>query len=125
MVTAREVMGLADEFVSIDDTLADAARKMRDLDAASLPICQNGTHLAGVVTDRDIVVRCIADGRDPRTVHAGDFAGGSTVTIGADDSIEQALITMAAHRIRRLPVVEGDHLLGVLHQADVTRSLVG
>ncbi|MEP6666738.1 MAG: CBS domain-containing protein, partial [Nocardioidaceae bacterium] len=122
--TAREIMDVAGEFVSTDETLADAARKMRDLDIASLPICHQGTYLAGVMTDRDIVVRCIADGGDPYTAQAGDYVGGAAVTIGADESIEQALITMAAHRVRRLPVVEGDNLVGVLRQSDVTRVLV-
>ncbi len=128
MVTAREIMNVAGEFVSADDTLADAARKMRDLDTASLPICHDGKFLAGVMTDRDIVVRCIANGGDPHTTHAGDLIADdkmTTVTIDANASIEQALITMAAHRIRRLPVVEGDNLVGVLRQSDVTQSLVG
>jgi CBS domain-containing protein len=124
MVTAREIMDVTGEFVSTQDTLADVARKMRDLQAASIPICCNGMRLAGVMTDRDIVVRCIADGGDPHTARAGDFIGGSAVTIHADDSIEKALITMAAHQVRRLPVVEGDNLVGVLRQSDVTRLLV-
>jgi CBS domain-containing protein len=124
MVTAREIMDVAGEFVSTDATLADAARKMRDLDIASLPICDRGTYLAGVMTDRDIVIRCIADGGDPYTAQAGDYVGETAVTIGADDSIEQALITMAAHQVRRLPVVDGENFVGVLRQSAVTRSLI-
>jgi CBS domain-containing protein len=64
-----------------DETLADAARKMRDLDVGALPICGEDKPLQGMITDRDIVVKCVADGGDPQTVKVGDLAAGKPVTI--------------------------------------------
>jgi CBS domain-containing protein len=68
-------------------------------------------------------VRCIADDGDPRTVRAGDLATGKPVTIGADDSVEEALNTMKEHQVRRLPVIDGHDLVGIVSQADVARHL--
>jgi CBS domain-containing protein len=111
------------ECVGENETLADAARKMRDLDVGLLPICGEDNRLKGVLTDRDIVVRCLADGGDPTTALAGQFGQGKPVTIGADDSIEEALATMTEHQIRRLPVIDGHDLVGMLAQADIARAM--
>jgi CBS domain-containing protein len=109
--------------VQSTETLVDAARKMRDLDVGALPICGEDDRLKGVLTDRDIVVRCIAEGRNPADVRAGDMGQGKPVTIGADDSAEEALQTMSQHQVRRLPVIDGHRLVGMLSQADVARAL--
>jgi CBS domain-containing protein len=106
-----------------NETLADAARKMRELNVGSLPICGEDNRLKGMVTDRDIVVRCIAEGGDPTTVRAGELGQGKPVTIGADDPIEEALQTMKEHQIRRLPVIDGHDLVGIVSQADVARNV--
>jgi len=111
------------EAVTAGETLVDAARKMRDLDVGALPICGEDDRLKGVLTDRDIVVRCIADGKNPADVKAGDMGQGKPVTIGADDSAEEALQTMSDHQVRRLPVIDGHRLVGMLSQADVARAL--
>jgi CBS domain-containing protein len=111
------------ECVGENETLIDAARKMRDLDVGALPICGEDDQLMGMLTDRDIVVGCLADGGDPQQTRAGDMAQGKPVTIGADDSAEQALRTMAEHQVRRLPVIDGHRLVGILAQADVARAL--
>ena len=100
-----------------------AARKMRDLDVGALPICGEDQRLKGMLTDRDIVIGCIADGGDPATVVASQFATGKPVTIGADDSAEEILRTMATHQVRRLPVIDGHQLVGMVAQADVARAL--
>ena len=123
MPTARELMTKGAECVGENETLVDAARKMRDLDVGALPICGEDNRLKGMLTDRDIVVKCVADGGDPNTVTAGSSAQGKPVTIGADDSVEEALRTMAKHQVRRLPVIDGHDLVGMLAQADVARSL--
>ncbi|MGH1561709.1 CBS domain-containing protein [Mumia sp. DW29H23] len=123
MTTARDLMSEGAECVQENETLQDAARKMRDLDVGALPICGEDQRLKGMLTDRDIVVRCIADGGDPSSVTAGSLAQGKPVTIGADDSAEEALRTMAQHEIRRLPVIDGHDLVGMVAQADVARSL--
>jgi signal-transduction protein with cAMP-binding, CBS, and nucleotidyltransferase domain len=96
---------------------------MRDLDVGSLPICGADNKLAGVLTDRDVVVRCLAEGGDPATTLAIDLAQGKPVTIGADESAEDALALMARHQIRRLPVIDGHQLVGMLAQADLARTL--
>jgi CBS domain-containing protein len=122
MTTARDIMTGSAECAQSTDTLADAARKMQDLDVGALPICGEDERLAGMVTDRDIALACAAEGRDPAT-RVQDLAQGKPVTIGADDSIEEALETMIRHGVRRLPVIDGDRLVGIVSQADIaTRS---
>jgi CBS domain-containing protein len=105
------------------DSLVDVAKKMRDLDVGALPICGDDDRLKGMITDRDIVVKCVADGADPSTVQADSFAEGKPVTIGADDSVEEALRTMTEHGVRRLPVIDGHDLVGMLSQADIAKNL--
>lgn len=122
MPTARDVMTPTVEMVSENATLTDAARKMADLDVGSLPICSEDQRLIGIVTDRDIVLRAVAEGRDPATVHVGEIAQGEAVTIGADDSLDEARRVMAEHQVRRLPVIDGDSVVGIVSQADVARS---
>lgn len=123
MTTAREIMTPGAECIGENDTLEIAARKMRELDVGSLPVCGEDNRLKGMLTDRDIVVKCLADGHDPKTATAGSLAEGKPVTIGADDSIDEALRTMKEHKVRRLPVIDGHDLVGMLAQADVARSL--
>ena len=123
MPTARDIMTGSAECASVNDSLADAARKMRDLDVGALPICGDDNRLAGVITDRDIVVKCIADGGDPTSTKVSQLAEGKPVTIGADDSIEEVLRTMTEHGVRRLPVIDGHELIGIVSQADVAKNL--
>ncbi|WP_433019407.1 CBS domain-containing protein [Kribbella sp. CA-294648] len=123
MTKARDLMTAGAECVGENETLVDAARKMRDLDVGALPICGEDNRLKGVLTDRDIVVKCLADGGDPSQATAGQFGQGKPVTIGADDSIEEALATMTKHQVRRLPVIDGHDLVGMLAQADIARSM--
>ncbi|MEU4195471.1 CBS domain-containing protein [Kribbella sp. NPDC026611] len=123
MTSARELMTPGVECVGENESLVDAARKLRDLDVGALPICGEDNRLKGVLTDRDIVVKCIADGGDPAQTTAGSLGEGKPVTIGADDSIEEALRTMEQHQVRRLPVIDGHELVGMLAQADVVKAL--
>ena len=123
MTTARDLMTPNPECIGESDTLVTAAQRMRDLDVGALPICGEDNRLKGVLTDRDIVVRVVADGTDPGSVTAGELGQGKPVTIGADDSAEEALRTMAKHQVRRLPVIDGHDLVGIVSQADVARSL--
>jgi CBS domain-containing protein len=123
MTTARDIMTQSPECAAEDETLVDAARKMRDLDVGALPICGSDNRLKGMVTDRDIAVKVVADGRDPGSVKVGELAEGKPVTIGADDSVEEALRTMTSHGVRRLPVIDGHDLVGVVSQADIARNL--
>ena len=123
MTVARDLMTPDPKCVKEDQTLADAARMMRDLDVGALPICGNDDRLKGMVTDRDIVVKCIADGGDPNTVTAGSLGEGKPVTIGADDDIRDALVVMQEYQVRRLPVIDGHDLVGIISQADIAREL--
>jgi CBS domain-containing protein len=123
MTTARDIMTGDATCANVDETLADAARKMRDLDVGALPICGEDNRLKGMITDRDIVVKCIADGGNPQTVTVGELADGKPVTIGADDSVEEALHTMTEHSVRRLPVIDGHDLVGIVSQADIAKNL--
>ena len=123
MTTAREIMTPGVECVSVGETLVDAARRMRELDVGALPICGDDDRLAGMLTDRDIVMRVVAEGGDPGSIKVGDLADGKVVTIGADDSVEDALATMSKHGVRRLPVIDGHDLVGMVSQADIARNL--
>ena len=123
MTVARDLMTPDPTCVKEGQTLAEAARMLRDLDIGSMPICGDDNRLTGMLTDRDIVVKCIASGGDPNTVTAGELAEGKPVTIGADDDIRDALRMMQEHQVRRLPVIDGHDLVGIIAQADVAREL--
>ena len=123
MATARDIMSGGVECAQVDETLADAARKMRDLDVGALPICGEDNKLKGMITDRDIVVKCVAEGGDPTSAKVSDFAEGKPVTVGADDPVEEVLRTMTQHGVRRLPVIDGHELVGMVSQADVATNL--
>ena len=123
MTTARDLMTPDAVCVRASDTVYDAAQTMAREQLGSLPICGEDNRLKGMLTDRDIVVKVLAEGKDPRAVHAGELAQGEAVTIGADDEITEILETMSAHRVRRLPVIDGHDLVGVVAQADVARAM--
>ena len=123
MTNARDIMSGSAECAQTTDTLVEAAKKMRDLDVGALPICGEDHRLKGMITDRDIVVKCVADGGDPNTITCESFAEGKPVTIGADDSVEEALHTMTEHHVRRLPVIDGHELVGMVSQADIAKNL--
>ena len=123
MTVARDIMTPAPKCVGENETLVDAARLMASLDVGALPICGEDDRLKGMLTDRDIVVKCLAEGRDPSTTTAGDLAQGKPVTIGADDDIEEALETMKRHQVRRLPVIDGHDLVGIISQADIALAM--
>jgi CBS domain-containing protein len=123
MTTAREIMHAGAECTGEHETLAQAARRMRDLDVGALPVCGDDGRLRGIITDRDIVVKCVATGSCSGTVTAGDLAQGEPFTIGADASAEDVLRVMEEHRIRRLPVIDNDQLVGMISEADLARHL--
>jgi len=123
MTVARDIMTPAPRCVGENETLVEAARLMASLDVGALPICGEDKRLKGMVTDRDIVVRCVAQDGDPARTTAGDLAQGKPVTIGADDDVSEALETMKSHQIRRLPVIDGHELVGIISQADVALAL--
>jgi CBS domain-containing protein len=123
MPTARQIMSADVTCVQENESLRDAARKMADLGVGSLPICGSDNRLKGMLTDRDIVVKCLAAGGEAADANAGRFAEGKPVTIGADDDASEILATMARHKVRRLPVIDGHDLVGIVALADVARAL--
>ena len=120
--TARDVMTPDCECIGENESVLDAAKRLRELDVGSMPICGEDDRLKGMLTDRDIVVKVLAEDRDPASTTAGELGQGKPVTIGADDSIAEAIKTMQEHRVRRLPVIDGHDLVGIVSQADVARN---
>ncbi|MDP9231399.1 MAG: CBS domain-containing protein [Actinomycetota bacterium] len=99
-------------------SVVEAAQMMKEEDVGSLPVVEED-RLIGIVTDRDIVVRTVAERVDPESVKVGDVASRELVTVEPGQDLDEALTLMARHRVRRLPVVEAGRLVGMLAQADV------
>ena len=115
----HEVMTDRPRVVTPETTVSDAAQLMKNDDIGSLPIL-DGEQLAGMVTDRDIVIRAVAEGKDPRGMPVREVASRELVTVNADEELSRALQLMASQQVRRLPVVDDDgRLVGILAQADV------
>jgi CBS domain-containing protein len=120
--TAREIMSGGVDCVGENETVADAARKMAQLGVGALPICGDDDRLKGMLTDRDIVVKVIAEGKDPNSYKAGELAQGKPVTIGADDSLQELVRTMSQYHVKRLPVIDGHRLVGIVSEVDVVSN---
>jgi CBS domain-containing protein len=121
---ARDIMTPECKCVGENETVLDAAKKLAELDVGSMPICGEDDRLKGMLTDRDIVVKVLAQGKDPASTKAGELATqDEVVTIGADDSIDEALRTMTEHKVRRLPVIDGRQCVGMLSQADIATNI--
>ena len=121
---ARDIMEADVDFVGADDTVEQAAKKMAQLDVGALPICNEDKRLEGMITDRDIAVKVVAKGKDPKKTKARDVADQpEVVTIGADDSIDEALRTMKDKKVRRLPVIDGRQVVGIISQGDLATNL--
>jgi CBS domain-containing protein len=122
---ARDIMTADCTCIGENDSVLDAAKLLKQKDVGAVPICGEDNRLKGMLTDRDIVVKVLAEGKDPSSVKAGELGqgDGQTVTIGADDSIDEALQTMKDHKVRRLPVIDEQRCVGVLAQADIARNI--
>jgi CBS domain-containing protein len=124
MPTAREIMTPTAEWIDESATAADVAQKLASEDYGAVPVCDGQGHLKGMVTDRDLVVKVLAQGKDPKSVKVGELADQpEVVTIGADDSAEESIQTMKKYGVRRLPVIDGNKLVGMVSQADIARAL--
>ena len=118
MPTVREMMTADPEQVDRDDTVQDAAAKMRELNVGAIPVIAGG-QVQGIITDRDITVRVIAENRKLADVRVHEIASGDPVTVTPDTDMNQAAQLMAQHQVRRLPVVEGGRLVGMLSLGDL------
>ena len=121
--TARDIMSDDCTCAGENDSVADAAKKLAELNVGSMPICGEDDRLKGMITDRDIVVEVLAQGKDPDSTKVSELAEGKPVTIGADDSVGEALRTMKDHQVRRLPVIDGHDLIGIVSVADLARNI--
>ena len=122
---ARDIMSDDCTCIGENDSVLDAAKRLAELNVGSMPICGEDDRLKGMITDRDIVVKVLAQGKDPASVKAGELGAGdgNTVTIGADDTIDEALRTMMDKQVRRLPVIDERKLVGIISQADIARNI--
>jgi CBS domain-containing protein len=123
MTTARDIMTPDPRCIGEADSLEEAAKLMAELDVGALPICGEDGRLKGMLTDRDIVVKCVARGGQPKIETAGLLAEGKPVTVGADDDVRDVLVAMEKYQVRRLPVIDAHRLVGIISQADVALSL--
>src|SRR4051794_11968275 len=114
MVTVRDVMTEAPKSVLESDNLVHVARVMRDEDVGSVPVVDDAGRLLGMLTDRDLVVESVAANDDATVRQAGEMLRGGVHTVEADASITGAVETMGRQRVRRLPVVSGGKLVGVV-----------
>ena len=121
MASIRDLMTSNPESCPPSATVLDAAKVMAQQDVGPVPVV-DGDKLVGIVTDRDLVVRALAEGRDPSATTLGDIASSDLVTVQPDTDVSEALNLMSQHQVRRLLVAEGDRLVGIVAQADVARA---
>ena len=117
----RDVMTSNPTTCEPTSTIVDCAKVMAREDVGPIPVVE-GDRLIGLVTDRDIVVRAIAEGRDIQQTKVGDIASKDLITVSPTDDLNRALDVMSKHQVRRVPVVDGDRVVGIISQADVARA---
>jgi CBS domain-containing protein len=122
--SVRDAMTEHPRSIGPSASVVEAARLMRDEHIGSLPITDGDT-LVGVITDRDITTRVVAEAADLATTSVGDVYSQNLVSVQPDKELEEALQLMARHQVRRLPVVENGRLVGIVAQADIALSLSG
>jgi CBS domain-containing protein len=104
--------------IGASEPVVDAARLMREQHVGSLPVTDN-ERLVGMITDRDITTRVVAEAADPRTISVGDVFSRDLISVEPDQDLDEALRLMAHHQVRRLPVIENGSLVGIVAQADI------
>jgi CBS domain-containing protein len=119
----RDAMTVNPRTVSLNDSVFDAAQIMEAEDVGAIPVVDTDNILVGMITDRDIVLRVVAAGRDPRSTAAGEVATKQVSPAYPDEPLDQALEQMAHRQVRRLPVIEDDRVVGILAQADVVHEV--
>lgn len=117
----RDVMTPDPKTVTPETSVVEAARLMTNEDVGPLPVVEGG-ELVGILTDRDLVVRVIAEGRDLESTLVGDVYSGRPVTVSPDDRVDRALALLGQHQVRRLPVAEDGRIVGIVAQADIARE---
>ena len=123
MASAREIMHNDVAVAGLDESLVAVAQRMRDLHIGALPVLDENGELQGMVTDRDIVVRCVAQGHDPLATIVQELMHTEPIWVYVDSDMADVLDTMEQNRVRRVPVMEDDRLVGIISEADVATSL--
>ena len=115
----RDVMTQKPIHIHKDETVAVAARTLTHYNIGAVPVCDGNDRLCGMVTDRDMVTRCLAAGKDPGKTKVADVMTGGVITAGPDMAVRDAAAIMGSKQVRRLPVVEGGRLCGIVSLADL------
>lgn len=121
MNNLREIMTGEIDACRPEDNVYEVATKMRDLNVGSIPICNDDHELLGMITDRDIVIRAVAEKR-PNSTQVTDIMSSNMITATQDMSIDEAANLMAEHQIRRLPIVENQRIIGMVSLGDIATS---
>lgn len=119
--TTREIMTRNPKTLEADSTVTEAARVMRDEDIGNI-LVRREEQLLGILTDRDLVVRCMADGGDPSKRRVGGLCTQDLVTVNADDSVDSAIEAVRSHAVRRIPVLENGKPVGIVSLGDLARD---
>lgn len=120
MATARDIMTKDTVIFDVSDSVVEIAKRMENENIGAVIVCNPDQRLQGMVTDRDLAILVIGAERDPSTCTAGDLVDGrEVVTVGADDDLSEVVRTMKDHAVRRLPVIDGDRVVGIISQADL------
>jgi CBS domain-containing protein len=119
--SVKDVMTPNPKTVTPETGVVEAAKLMTSEDVGPLPVVESG-RLVGIVTDRDLVTRVVAEGRDPGSTVVGDVCSKEPITVSPDDDLSHALTLLAQHQVRRLPVAEGNQVVGIVAQADIARE---
>ena len=120
--SVRDAMTENPRSIGASASVVEAARLMRDEHIGSLPITDD-EELVGMITDRDITTRVVAEAADPKRTSVGDVVSRDLISVEPDEDLEEAVQLMASHQVRRLPVVENGRLVGIVAQADVALNL--
>ncbi|MCZ0979427.1 CBS domain-containing protein [Streptomyces diastatochromogenes] len=123
MTMAKDIMHRGAQWIPAHETLDRAAQLMRNLNVGALPIADENERLCGIITDRDIVVGCVAMGHDPAKITCGEMANGTPRWVESDADVGAVLEEMQSHQIRRLPVIEDKRLVGMISEADLAQHL--
>ena len=121
----RDAMAKTISTATKNEPVVDVARKMKREDAGFMPIVEDGGVLVGVVTDRDLVIRCLAEGHDPKTDTIGHCMTPQAITISPEDDIQDAAHKMEGEEIRRLAVTEDGRVVGVLSHGNLVQATKG
>ncbi|WP_433729358.1 CBS domain-containing protein [Nocardia sp. CA-129566] len=123
MTTARDIMKPGAEWISKDESVGKAARVMAERGVGALVIADENERMCGIITDRDIVVKCVAQGRAPSTTRAEELCAATPRWVDADADVNEVLDQIESHRIKRMPVIEAKRLVGMISEADLARHL--